>query len=82
MKWNKESWSTSILCCPHCYEKINIKSKSIVSEKFMINQLYNQYNTHLCNKFGRKKVQLSIEIKYWSGVMLKTEWEYHNIILT
>jgi hypothetical protein len=85
MNWKKDSWSTSILSCPHCDEKINIKSKSIISEKAMISQLYNQYKLHSCNKFflDRKKIQLNVQIKStsMSSEMFKTEWEYHNIIL-
>lgn len=85
MNWKINSWSTSILSCPHCDEKINIKSKSIISEKSMISQLYNQYKLHSCNKFflDRKKIQLNVEIKSTStsSEMLRTVWEYHNIIL-
>lgn len=83
MNWNKESWSTSILSCPHCDEKINIRSKSVISEKSMINQLYNQYKSHSCKKLSRKKIQLSVEIgsKSMSSEMIRTVWEYHNIIL-
>jgi hypothetical protein len=83
MNWKKDSWSTSILSCPHCDEKINIKSKSIISEKAMIIQLLIKYNSHPCNKLGRKKIQLNVQIKStsMSSEMLKTEWEYHNIIL-
>ena len=83
MNWNKESWTTTIVNCPHCNEKINITSKSIISTKAMIIQLLNKYNSHSCNKLGRKKIQLSVVIKSSSRTseMLKTEWDHNNSII-
>lgn len=58
-------WETTITKCPHCRENINIRHKSTISERNLIQMLFFDIKGHIknCNKYKKpKKCRIDIEV--------------------
>lgn len=57
--------------CPHCNEEIELKCRSILGEKVLVNQFYKYFNWHLKNecfsKSKRKIKKIKVTLKSKEG---------------
>lgn len=66
--------------CPHCGDDVEIKCKSILGEKVLVNQFYKYFNWHLENecysKEHRKVKKIKVTVRSKKEFFTSYDWFY------
>lgn len=68
----KTGWEVILHRCPHCKQRLNIHHRSTISDKHLMQMLFQDLNFHLgneCNDSSLKVVSVEIEVESISNTL-------------